>query len=201
MRNTYLKHVSLVLCGALLLVTAPSKVLAGAVPVVETDSSITGQGGGFANDALASFALGGQISAALANSLQIIASQGQVTVGGQTLNLTPEEVQAFNALFSGGAEAEAAADFLVEQISDDIGVDLEIDLISASGGNLEIVVDNFNTLIDSLSRPQLILALRSAPLQAILQSLQAAIAATDSEDEEDLVVNGNAPVLILLRLL
>ncbi len=200
MKSTSLKRLSLVLCSTLLLTAVPSQVWAGSVPVVETDSSITGQGGGFANDAIADFALSRQISAALIESLQTITRPGQVEVGGQTLTLTTEEIQAFNTILAGGPDAEAAANFLVQQISADIGVDLEMALIAASGSNLDIVVNNFNTLVNSLNRTQLLGAFQSASLQAILQALQAAVRA--SREPEELLDGGESiSILFLLKLL
>lgn len=202
MRNLYLRRFAPGLCSVLLLIAVPSRVMAGSVPVFETDSSTTGQADGFAAGAIADRLpeeqINAQISAAFVSSLQTILNQRQVQVGDQRLQLSVEDIQAFNTILSGGADAEIAANFLVQQMSADIGVDLDLELIAASGDNLNIVVSNVNTLVRNLNRAQLIRAVRSAPLQAILQSLRAAV---DAAEDDEVLAGGNTAVLIRLKLL
>ena len=84
-------------------------------------------------------------------------------------------------------------------------MDVDIDVVTANIDNLDVVVSNFNTLVSSLNRTQLIRAYGSAPLQAILQALQAAVQVVDDDDEreDELEVSPetNAAILILLKLL
>ncbi|MEM1238541.1 MAG: hypothetical protein AAGI45_01750 [Cyanobacteria bacterium P01_H01_bin.26] len=210
MRKLYLQRFFLALCSALVLATVPSQVLAGAVPVIETDSATNGQGDGFAAGALADQVFGRRVGSALLSTLQQIVSQGQVEVGGQILTLTPEEIQSFNQLLSNGLEADAAARFLAQQISEDICagseadtcVGVDIDAVVASAGNLRAAVGNVNRLVESLNRDQLIRAYGSAPLQAILQSLRVAVQTADGDLDELSALEGTeSAVLILLKLL
>ena len=192
MRKPYFQRFFLALWSALALAMLPSQVLAGSVPVIETDSGTTGQGDGFAAGALADQVFGRQVGSALLSSLQQIVDQGQVEVGGQTLTLTPEEIQSFNQLLANGPEADAAARFLAQRISEDICagseadtcVGVDIDAVVASAGNLRAAVGNVNRLVESLKRDQLIQAYSSAPLQAILQSLRVAVQAADGDLDE-----------------
>ena len=117
-------------------------------------------------------------------------------------SLTAEEIEAFSIILSSGSGTEAAAEFLIQQISTDLGVEVDIDIVTANMDNLDVVVSSFNTLVNSLNRAQLIRAYNSAPLQAILQALQAAAQVVEDDNEEDeLASDTSAAILLLLKLL
>lgn len=179
MKHNVLKRPLACLYGAFMLATLPLPVLAGSTPVIEPDSGSLGLGDGFAADVLAERALKGPIGNAFAETLEQIISQGQVNAGGQVLLLTSEEIAAFDALLTGGAEAEAALAFLVEQISADLDTPVDVSVVSVSVNNLRAVVARFNALIASLNQGQLLRAFQSAPLQALLRALQAASQVAD----------------------
>ncbi len=201
MKERHLKQVCLLLSSTLLLSATPNLVLAGSVPVFETDSGTTGQGDGFATGALVDQALALEASNLLISTLQAVVDQGQVDLGNTSLALTTEEIQAFNTLLSGSFDS-TAADFLVDQISEDIGVEVDINVIPASAANLELVVSRFNSLVASLNSEQLRAAYASAPLQAILQALRVAVRSVDDDSSDLSDLQGTEVAnLILLELL
>ncbi len=202
MKEKNLQRVCLLLCSTLLLSATPTLVLAGSVPVIETDSGTAGQADGFAAGALADQALAVESSSLLISTLQTVVDQGQVDLGNTSLTLTAEEIQAFNTLLSGGPDTATAANFLGDQISGDIGVEVDINVVTASAANLELVVSRFNSLIANLDSAQLRAAYTSAPLQAILQALQVAVQSV-SDDSDTLPDSQRTETarLILLELL
>ncbi|NEQ49260.1 MAG: hypothetical protein F6K11_03880 [Leptolyngbya sp. SIO3F4] len=202
MKRKTLKRVCLLLSSTLLLLATPTLVLAGSTPVIETDSGTAGQGDGFAAGSLSDQALAAEASNLFVITLQAVVDQGQVDLGDTSLSLTTEEIQAFNTLLSGGSDTAAEVDFLVDQISEDVGLEIDINVVAASAANLELVVDSFNNLIASLNGEQLRAAYASAPLQAILQALRAAVQSVDDDanDESD-SQQAEAASLILLELL
>lgn len=193
--RSLIKYSLLALTGLTTLdILYPPVAIAGDRPVALPDSGSSGLGDTFSpEDRDRAAKTTAQISRQLAETLQQIQMRQSVeSVGGQTIALSSETLEAIAAAVS----TEVDLDLLAQQLTTELGgLPLEISALEVSSNNLAVAVDAMNELVLSLDSEQLAMAVKSPVFISLLRLLEAA---NRADDEDSLVtVSGDRPNRLL----
>ena len=167
-------------CLTTLDIICPAGAIAGDRPVALPDSGSSGLGDTFSPEEREySSKTTAQISRKLAETLQQIQTRQSVeSVGGQTIALSSEELDAIAAAVSTEIDLDALEQQLIAEMG---GLALEVSALEVSPDNLAAAVDAMNKLVLSLDSEQLALAVKSPIFISLLRLLEAANQATDED--------------------
>lgn len=169
------------LCAIAAEAALPTGAIAGRVPVTPSDASnAVGDTFSPARPAPTGATLAGQINNGVLNALRTIQARNSVaTVNGEYLFISPSKVDTLTAALSAAEAVEIAERLNLEtleaQIADEMGgLEVDLTLLGTAESEVETAIETTNRFIEGLSREQLMLAINSPTLMALLQLLRAA---------------------------
>ena len=169
------------LCAIAAEAALPTGAIAGRVPVTPPDASnAVGDTFSPARPAPTGATLAGQINNGVLNALRTIQARNSVaTVNGEYLFISPSKVDTLTAALSAAENVEIGERINLEtleaQIADEMGgLEVDLTLLGTAESEVETAIETTNRFIEGLSREQLMLAINSPTLMALLQLLRAA---------------------------
>ncbi|CAN5591433.1 hypothetical protein BH23CYA1_BH23CYA1_05210 [soil metagenome] len=169
------------LCAIAAEAVLPTGAIAGRVPVTPPGAgNAVGDTFSPTRPAPTGTTLAGQINNGVLNALRTIQARNSVaTINGKYLFISPSKVDTLTAALSAAEGIEIGErlnlELLEEQIADEMGgLEVDLTLLGTSESEVETAIETTNRFIEGLSREQLMLAINSPTLMALLQLLRAA---------------------------
>lgn len=195
--KSLIKFPLLVLLVLVAEVTLPGRAIAGRAPVALPESGSSSSGDTFSPGSEQAAVLSERIGGAVNNTVQTIQSSQEVpSVGNRTLSISSEKL---NVIIAAISNTGSDIKILEEQISEEMGVEIELSVLGTSSRELNEAIASVNALIRDLNGEQLAAAVESPTFMALLKMLgNANQAVTDGSD--DLIVPGSPMGIVKISL-
>ena len=146
---------------------------AGVKPVVTPDSSGSGLGDTFSNPGFSNRSNISCTNNGVVNTLRDIQQSKSVpSVNGQSLSISPEQINEIQSLLGGARPTASQLDALAQQITNETGIEVEVSRSGISSNELRSAISSANDLVNALDGPELAAAANSPTLMTLLQLIK-----------------------------